>query len=229
MNPMGMPPGLMSANGSGGMGMRCGEMPSGAGQGPPGMMPQQQFAPPQQQFFVSPAMPAMPNCYSYGGPASMSGMCAYAPPGAGMGAGMYQPTPAAGMNLYQAPPQYAQQQQQQYVPQPQQYVPQQQQPFGMPQQSGAGAGGYAYQSPQGLSMGGGGMGGGGMGGMGGMGGGGGGGGMGGSGMGGSGMGGPPFNSHNGPSYGGYDDSDSYNSQPPGMFGGGPAGGYYRSS
>jgi len=207
MNPNMMPPGLaMHANGAGAMGMRCGDMPSSTAQGAAGMMPpQQQYPPPQQQqFYVSPAIAAMPNCYSYGTPTGLSGMCAYAPPGAGMGAGMYQHTPTC-TNLYQAPPQYAQQQPQAYVPQQQQYVQQAQQPFGMSQQSGTGAGGYAYQSPPGMSMGGGG-------------------GMGGGGMG----GGQPFNSHNGPSYG-YDDADSYNSQPPGMFGGGPPSGYYRPS
>ena len=121
MNPSMMPPGLMSGNASGGMGMRCGEMPSSTAQGPPGMMPPQQFAPGgpgmQQQFFVSPAMSAMPNCYSYGAPNTMPGMCAYGPPpgmgaGGSMGPGMYQPTPGCA-NLYQAPPQYAQQPQQQ--------------------------------------------------------------------------------------------------------------------
>mmetsp|Transcript_43405 Transcript_43405/g.127683 ORF Transcript_43405/g.127683 Transcript_43405/m.127683 type:complete len:786 (-) Transcript_43405:514-2871(-) len=217
-----MPPGL-GANGAGVVAMRMGgEMPASASPGAGGMLPPQQFGPPsgiQQQYFVSPMAPSMPNYGCYGAPMGIGGACAYAPP-----AGMYQQTQPTGIpNIYQAP-QYTQQQppqpyvsQQAHVPQQPQYVPQPQQPFGMQQQSSTGTAGYAYQAPMG-GMGGigaaGGAGGGATGGFGG-------------GFGGGGMGGQPFNT--GAPYGAYDDGESYSNQQGNMYAGAPPANYYRSS
>jgi len=214
-----MPPGL-GANGAGVVAMRMGgEMPASASPGAGGMLPPQQFGPPsgiQQQYFVSPMAPSMPNYGCYGAPMGIGGACAYASP-AGM-AGMYQQTQPSGIpNLYQAP-QYTQQQppqpyvpQQAHVPQQPQYVPQPQQPFGMQQQSSTGTAGYAYQAPMGGI---GAAGGGATGGFGG-------------GFGGGGMGGQPFNT--GAPYGAYDDGESYSNQQANMYAGAPPANYYRSS
>lgn len=213
-----MPPGLVvgNANAMGMQRMADGMTSSSTSQGGAGMMAQQ-YAPQQQQYFVSPAgmsgMAAMPYCQTYP-PTGMSGMV-YAPPGAGM----YQPT-----NLYQAPQQYAPQPQQ-YVPQPQQYVPQPQQTFISTQsharnlRSGShGNAGYAYQQPQAGSSGYQPMA-----------------------QPGSGMGAPPgYSSHAGPGVGGYGggyDTGGYDDNAQAgqhtfagnNFGGGAHSGYYRSS
>jgi len=122
-----MPPGLACVNGSamGGSGSQAGMMA-------------QQYAPPGQQFYVSPAMTAMPY---YSGCGHAAGVV-YHPPAAGM----YQPT-----GLYQPQPGGHTYQPQQFVQQQPQYVPQQPQQY-MAQQTGSAAQQYAYQQPGQLAM-----------------------------------------------------------------------------